>query len=150
MSNLARLYENDYDAWLQGNLELLRQSRFDELDVEHLIEEMEEMGRKERGELSSRMVILIAHLLKWQFQPTHRSSSWRGSIAEQRIKLVRRLRLSPSLEPFLPEAIRDAYGDAIDLAAEETGLEPAMFPHTCPYTDKQLLDRTFLPDNPSE
>ena len=150
MSNVARLYETDYDAWLRGNLELLRQSRFDELDVKHLIEEMEDMGRKERGELSSRMVILVAHLLKWQFQPPHRSSSWRGSIAEQRIKLVRRLHLSPSLNPFLPEAISDAYGDAVELAVDETGLEPTVFPQTCPYTAEQLLDRAFWPDNLSE
>jgi hypothetical protein len=150
MSNVARLYETDYDAWLQGNLELLRQSRFDELDVKHLIEEMEDMGRKERGELSSRMVILVAHLLKWQFQPPHRSSSWRGSIAEQRIKLVRRLHLSPSLKPFLPEAISDAYEDAVELAVDETGLEPTVFPQTCPYTAEQLLDRAFWPDNLSE
>ena len=143
MTHLTSLYETDYDAWLQSNLDLLRQARFDELDLHHLIEEMEEMGRIERGELSSRMVILIAHLLKWQFQPTHRSSSWRGSIAEQRIKLIRRLRLSPSLKSYLPEAIEDAYGDALELAAEETGLHPTLFPKQCPYTPEQLLNKAF-------
>lgn len=146
MSNLVDLYHRDYDAWLQDNLELLRQSRFDELDVEHLIEEMEEMGRKERGELASRMLILIAHLLKWQFQPAHRSASWRGSIAEQRIRIQRRLRLSPSLRPYLPQAIDETYADAVELAADETGLAQNVFPAGCPYTAEALLDRTFLPN----
>ena len=148
-SKLERLYQTDYDAWLHSNLELLRQSRFDELDTPHLIEEMEDMGRKERGELSSRMVILIAHLLKWQYQPTHRSSGWRGSVAEQRIRIRRRLDLSPSLKPYLPTAISDAYRDAVELASDETGLDPATFPSHCPYTAEQMLDRRFWPEHQS-
>jgi hypothetical protein len=146
MSNLADLYHRDYDAWLQDNLELLRQSRFEELDIEHLIEEMEEMGRKERGELASRILILVAHLLKWQFQPAHRSSGWRDSIAEQRIRIQRRLRLSPSLSPYLPQAIEETYADAVELAADETGLAQGVFPVHCPYTPEELLDRDFLPN----
>lgn len=146
MSNLADLYHRDYDAWLQDNLELLRQSRFDELDVEHLIEEMEDMGRKERGELASRMLILVAHLLKWQFQPAHRSSSWRGSIAEQRVRIERRLRLSPSLKHYLPKALDETYVEAVELAADETGLAYDIFPASCPYTPEQVLDRAFLPN----
>jgi hypothetical protein len=146
MTKLAELYETDFDAWLARNLELLRESRFDELDVDHLLEEMEDMGRRERAELGSRLLILVAHLLKWQFQPTHRSSGWRGSIAEQRVKVERRLRLSPSLRPHLPDAIAESYADAVELAAEETGLAPPVFPQTCPYTPQQLLDRQFLPE----
>jgi len=141
----ATLYDTDYDAWLERNLESLRQFRFEELDVERLIEEMESMGRKERGEVTSRILVLIAHLLKWQYQSAHRSSSWRGSIAEQRLKLIRRLRLSPSLKPYLPEAIEDAYGDAVELAMEETGLDRGAFPGRCPYTPEQLLDKVFWP-----
>jgi len=146
MSNLAELYDSDYDSWLQQNLELLRQCRFEELDIQHLIEEMEDMGKKERADLGSRLLILVAHLLKWQFQPTHRCSSWRGSIAEQRIKILRRLRLSPSLRPHLPGAIAEAYSDAVELATDETGLDHGVFPGQCPYTPEELLDRAFLPD----
>ncbi|CAK0770540.1 conserved hypothetical protein [Gammaproteobacteria bacterium] len=143
IDELTNLYEVDYDAWLQRNLELLRQFRFPELDVEHLIEEMEDLGRKDRGELISRLVILIAHLLKWQFQPAHRSSSWRGSIAEQRVRVTRQLKLSPSLHSFLPQAIREAYNDAVELACEETGLSLDAFPRDCPYLPTQLLDKGF-------
>lgn len=146
MTDLTDLYHSDYDAWLKDNLELLRQSRFEQLDVEHLIEEMEDMGRKERGELASRVLILVAHLLKWQFQPAHRSSSWRGSIAEQRVRIQRRLRLSPSLKSFLPKAVEETYADAVGLAAEETGLGQDAFPASCPYTTEQVLDRAFLPN----
>jgi hypothetical protein len=141
----ASLYQTDYDAWLQSNLNLLRQHRFEELDIEHLIEEMEEMGRKERGELASRLAILIAHLLKWEFQPTHRSSSWRGSIIEQRLRIVRRLDMSRSLRGFLPEAIREAYADALEVASEETGLPATVFPNVCPYSPDHLMDKGFWP-----
>ncbi|CAK0742643.1 DUF29 domain-containing protein [Gammaproteobacteria bacterium] len=147
IDELTNLYEIDYDAWLHRNLELLRQSRFTELDVEHRVEEMEDLGRKDRGELISRLVILIAHLLKWQFQPAHRSFSWRGSIAEQRMRVARQLKLSPSLNPFLSQAICEAYDDAVELACEETGLPLDAFPRDCPYLPTQLLDKGFFPES---
>ncbi len=75
-----------------------------------------------------------------------RSPRWRGSIAEQRVRILRRLRLSPSLKPYLPQAIAETYADAVDLAAEETGLDPGVFPAACPYRSEELLDRSFLPD----
>jgi len=146
IGELTDLYEIDYDVWLQRNLELLRQSRFTELDVEHLIEEMEDLGKKDRSELISRLVILIAHLLKWQFQSAHRSSSWRGSIAEQRMRVARQLKLSPSLHSFLSEAICEAYDDAMELAYEETDLPPNTFPRNCPYLPEKLLDKGFWPE----
>lgn len=146
MKTLTELYELDYDAWLARNLELLRASRFDELDLDHLIEEMEDMGRKDRAELGSRVLVLVAHLLKWQFQPAHRSASWRGSIAEQRVRILRRLRLGLSLKPYLSQAIAETYADAVELAAAETGLDPSVFPADCPYRPAQLLDKGFLPD----
>ena len=87
MSELSAIYAQDFYTWAMRNAELLRQGRLQEIDVEHLAEELESMGRRERHELVSRLKILLGHLLKWQFQPAYRSSSWRGSIVEQRLQV---------------------------------------------------------------
>lgn len=139
------LYSSDYHAWLVQQSALLRQGRIADIDAALLAEELESMGRRERNELVSRLIILIAHLLKWQFQHAHRASGWRGSIVEQRVQVHRELRLSPSLAAFLPEAIAEAYPDAVTIATRETGLAPRLFPATCPYTQSEILDDDYWP-----
>jgi len=119
---LNTLYEHDIHAWTQQTVELLRQQRFRELDIEHLVEELECMGRRDRQELVSRLKILLGHLLKWQYQPAHRSGYWRGSILEQRLRIRDLLEDCPSLKPFFPEAVGSAYDDGLRLASRETGL----------------------------
>jgi len=95
---ISDLYEHDIHAWSQRTAQLLRQHRFQELDIEHLAEELETMSRRDRQELVSRLKILLGHLLKWQHQPQHRSSSWRGSILEQRLRIRDLLQDAPSPE----------------------------------------------------
>ena len=79
-------YETDFYSWALHNAKLLKEGKFAELDVDHLIEELEDMGNN-RQELASRFMVLIGHLLKCEYQPTHRSSSWEGSINEQRLQI---------------------------------------------------------------
>lgn len=153
MEDLHALYQKDYAEWARKNAELLRQERFSELDLEHLLEELSDMGRSERNELESRLLILIAHLLKWQFQYRQLSErwrefkgvSWRNTIIEQRKRIHRRLKKSPELKSYLPAAIADVYADAADLAAQETGLSMTAFPRTCPYSTAELLDSDYFP-----
>jgi hypothetical protein len=145
MRTNSNLYHEDYYAWINGQAALLRQRRVQEIDPELLAEELEAMGRRERNELVSRLIILIAHLLKWQYQPAHRTSSWRGSIVEQRVQVSREIRLSPSLKGFLDEAIQDAYPDAIHIAMQETGLQACLFPALCPYQGNEILDENYWP-----
>lgn len=85
MSTIS-LYERDIHAWTEQTADLLRKRRFQDIDIEHLIEELESMGRRDRHQLVSRLKILLAHLLKWQCQPAHRCSPWRGSVLEQRLR----------------------------------------------------------------
>jgi hypothetical protein len=139
-------YESDFSAWALHNAQLLREGKFAELDVEHLIEELEDMGNN-RQELANRFIILIAHLLKWEYQPNNRSSSWNGSINEQRVRITRLIRNKPSLKPSLLHAIVDAYDDAVELASDDTGLAKSIFPTTCPYSLEQLLEKHFFPEN---
>jgi len=117
-----------------------------ELDIEHLVAELETMGRRDRQELVSRLKILLGHLLKWQYQPTHRSGSWRGSILERRLRIRDLLQDAPSLKPFLAEAATTAYGDGAKLASKETGLPLAQFPEALPYALDPLLDDDWLPE----
>ena len=145
MTALSELYASDFHAWALRAAEMVRQRKFEELNIEELAEELDSMGRKERTEAANRLVILLAHLLKWQFQPAYRSTSWRGSIIEQRKQLLRLLRQSPSVKPYLPEAVLDAYPDALDLAARETLLDAELFPPSCPYSQEQILDYDFYP-----
>lgn len=145
MPSNAELYHQDYYAWINDQAALLRAGRLGDVDPLLLAEELEAMGRRERNELVSRLIILIAHLLKWQYQPEHRGSSWRGSIVEQRVQIAREIRLSPSLGSFLAEAIQDAYPDAVRIATKETGLGPSVLPPHCPYLDTELLDEDYWP-----
>jgi len=141
----TELYEYDFNEWIVQQIALLKQGRTNEIDAIHLITELEEMGKSHLRELESRFIILIAHLLKWQFQPNQQSSSWRGSINEQRLQLSRLLRKTPSLKPEVIHAVTEVYQDALELAIDDTGLAASTFPTTCPYSIEQLLDKTFYP-----
>jgi hypothetical protein len=157
MSNLATEYERDFDAWIQQHIALLKQGKVNEIDVEHLIEELEDMGRSNKRELSSHFKILIAHLLKWQFQlrqlSNYRESwqggSWQTTIVEQRSQIADILEENPSLKRQIPESITKAYPKAVGIAVDETNLPKSTFPDSCPYTIDQLLDRKFYP-NPQD
>jgi hypothetical protein len=145
-------YEVDFYGWAMRNAQLLRQGRFAEIDVEHIAEELESMSKKDQRELESRFIILIAHLLKWQYQLQQimamwpwQGGSWRGSIIEQRVQIAKLLRNNPGLKPHLSEAIANAYPDAVELASEETQLAKNTFPEVCPYTVEQLLEKEFYP-----
>ena len=138
-------YEQDFYAWTQRAAEMLRARRFDEADIEHVAEEIEDMGRRDVRELNSRMRVLLVHLLKWQLRPDQRSGSWHGSIVAQRQEIDVLLEESPSLRGKLASGLADNYTRAVKLAAIETGLGNERFPQTCPYGVEQVLDASFLP-----
>lgn len=140
-------YETDFYAWThQQQAELLRQGRLGELDTEHLIEELGDMGASRESELESRLGVLLAHLLKWQFQPERRGSRWEATMREQRRRVARLLRKNPSLKAVQDEAFVNAYGDARLIAMRETGLSHELFPAQCPYGWEQMLDDSYWPD----
>jgi len=154
MTTLATLYRTNYAAWAQRNADLLRARRFDELDIEHLLEELGDMSKSDRRELHSRLLVLLAHLLKWQFQyqslserwREFKGDSWRSTMVEQRAQLDGLLRQSPGLKSAIEEAIAGAYPAAVRLASKETGLSTTTFPDTCPYSSVQILDEDYYPE----
>jgi hypothetical protein len=139
-------YDVDFVAWLDRQVELLRRNAFEQVDTANLIEELEHMAAKKKNGLKHRMRILIAHLLKFQFQPSHISGSWRATIETQRVRISSLLEQSPSLKRRVDAAIAYAYPLAIRLAAAETGLPHARFPSANPYSKEQILDPDFLPE----
>ena len=137
-------YNKDFYAWLMKNADLLRQHKFNEVDIEHVAEELESMGKSEKRELTSRLTVLLAHLLKWKFQPALRSRSWKNTILSQRIDILELLEDSPSLYHELGERITIAYEKAKLSAEDETGIDKNEFPETCPFTFEQLLKNDFF------
>jgi len=139
-------HDTDFYTWTQEQSALLKQGRFMDTDVEHLIEELESMGATERRELTNRLGILLAHLLTWQYQPERRGKSWRLTVKEQRQRVARILRQNPGLKPSLGESMEDAYGDALLIAERETNLDETTFPIECPWSIGQVLDMDFWPN----
>ncbi len=141
-------YEDDVLLWSQQQARALRDRRFAELDIEHLADEIEDVGKSEKRELASRLAVLLAHLLKWRFQPNLRSNSWRATIRLQRRRVALALRETPSLISIMrdPDWRESAWLDAVARAAKETGRPEDEFPESCPWSYDQACDSEFWPD----
>lgn len=140
------LYDRDYALWIETTIAQLRSKNVAEIDWENVLEEFEDMGKRERRSLKSNLVILLQHLLKWQYQPERRSGSWKGTIIEHRQRLRDQFEESPSLRNYLLTVLPSAYTNAVERAANETGLEILVFPIDFPYAFEDILDSAFLPE----
>ncbi|NET73889.1 MAG: DUF29 domain-containing protein [Sphaerospermopsis sp. SIO1G2] len=136
----TNLYEQDFYLWIQTTAQQLKAGDFKEVDLENLIEEIESMGRSEKRELKSRLIILLMHLLKWQYQPEKRSASWQSTITEQRICIELLLEDSPSLRPLFTEVFADCYDKARMKASQETGIKLNFFPQESPFTLDEVMN----------
>jgi Domain of unknown function DUF29 len=140
-------YDSDFYLWSAGQAALIREGKFEQLDVENVAEEIESLGRSDRKSLISQLQRLTAHLLKWQFQPSRRSKSWRLSIFSAREEIGVLVEDSPSLNEALSSGLDKAYLSARKRAALETGLADKIFPVSCPYSPSQILDEDFWPES---
>lgn len=129
-------YDTDFSAWALEQAEALRARRLDALDIENLAEEIESLSRSDRREIYSRLSLLLAHLLKWRAQPKLRCGSWRASVGEARRRIDRLVNESPSLHDYPGQILAEAYADARETAADETGLE---MPLACPWTIDEAM-----------
>ena len=127
-------YDSDYYGWVQQQAELLRSGQFDQLDLENLLEEVESLGRSEKRALTSQIIRLYWHLLKWQYQPHKRSNSWAFSIEDARDEILELLDENPSFRRDLANWIVKSYEQARKKAARETGLPIDTFPIEPPFT----------------
>jgi hypothetical protein len=152
MSNT--LYDRDLQRWIEQTIQQLREREFGSLDVEHLIEELVDLGKAEKNALKSNLTILLAHLLKLRVQhdvPDMMKGSWFSSVLEHRQRVLNNLADTPSLKNFLVEAVEKAYPDSRKLAIKEGKLakfgvrvpEESEYPMVCPFSIEQILDEDF-------
>ena len=151
---LNTLYERDLQRWIEQTVQQLQNRDFESLDIEHLIEELVDLGKSERNTIRSNLKILLAHLLKLRIQHDALNSmkrSWYSSVLEHRQRVLDNLADAPSLKGFLVEAIEKAYKDARKLAIKEGKLakfgvpvpEESDYPMLCPFSVEQILDEDF-------
>jgi len=141
----APRYDDDFFAWTQHTAMVLREGRCDEIDAQHVAEEIEDVGKRDLKELNSRMQVLLMHLLKWQLQPEKRTAVWESTIVTQRLEIEALLQQSPTLRPKLRSELANNYVGAVKRTVPEAGLRKEQFPAGCPYTVRQILDEDFLP-----
>jgi hypothetical protein len=144
---LAELYEADETAWLETMSRLVARRAWADLDQPHLAEYLSDMAKRDKREVQSRLVVLLAHLLKWQYQPDKRSTSWQLTVAAQRQEL-RLLLASGTLRGHAADVLDVSYADAVEQAAIETRLPVESFPDVCPFTLDDVLDGITLTDPP--
>jgi len=139
-------YDADIVAWANEQAALLRAKKYSQLDIEHIADEVEDVGKSEQRELKSHMAVLLAHLLKWRLQHERRGTSWQVTIRSQRKEVLRSLSDTPSLKANLDdqEWWDIVWGRAVDLANRETGIKD--FPVAIPWSRDQILDLDYLPD----
>ncbi len=135
---LHLLYERDETAWLEAMSALVSEGRFAEIDQLNLSEYLSDMAKRDRREVTSRLGVLIAHLLKWEHQSSRRLGSWRETIEVQRQELSELLE-SWTLRNHAAEVLGKAYGNGIRQAVAETGLDETVFPTECPLTLDEVL-----------
>jgi hypothetical protein len=139
-------YEVDYAQWCAEQGALLREGHLSDLDRENLAEEIESLGRSDKREIERRLKVLLVHLLKSQFQPEQAKQGWKSTIVEQRRRIHKLVKESPSLRQYPTLVLAEEYEYARDDAAEETGLPVHTFPKTCPYSIADILDLRFYPE----
>jgi hypothetical protein len=140
-------YDKDVILWSQEQARLLRAGRFAELDIEHLADEIEDVGKSEKRELASRVAVLLAHLLKWNRQPKMRTNSCRSTIKDQRRRVALAISETPSLKTVMRDPVwqEDVWLDARAQARKETGSTEDELPETCPWTTEQAAEEGFWP-----
>lgn len=136
---LSQLYEADETAWLEKMSKLIEEKQFTKLDYKHLSEYLDDMAKRDRREVVSRLAVLLSHQLKWEYQSEMRSSNWAATIRCQRHALQDLLE-SKTLMNHAVEVLPKAYARAVKEAAAETGLPEDRFPRECPFALDALLE----------
>ncbi len=153
MRTKTALYDQDLYAWAQEQAAHLREGAFQELDLEHLSEEIEDVGHSQQDALASHLLILLTHLLKQALAAVHRPNDfaraergWRVTCRTQRLLIAKRLRRNPSLRRTVPDELADAYEIARGEAAAALELEEDTGPPQCPWTPDEVLTVDFWPE----
>lgn len=143
-----KLYEQDFYLWIQTTVKLLSEGKLEQLDIENLIEEIDSMGRREKKELKTRLIVLIEHLLKlqyWTEEKDYNARGWRNTVVEQRRQIAYSLADSPSLKSILNDVFLECYQDARNDTLRKYELPSELFPEDSPFSLLDILNADFLP-----
>lgn len=143
-----KLYEQDFYLWIQTTVKLLSEGNLEQLDIENLIEEIDSMGRREKKELKTRLIVLIEHLLKlqyWTEEKDYNARGWRNTVVEQRRQIAYSLADSPSLKSILNDVFLECYQDARNDTLRKYELPSELFPEDSPFSLSDVLNADFLP-----
>lgn len=132
-------YENDFYKWALTQALLLKKGDFSKVDLEHIVEEIEDLAKSQRKALKNQMIRLLMHLLKIAYQPEKHTKSWDKSIGNARIEIDTIIEDNPSLKREMQKVLEESYSHARKKAHVETGLDLNKFPETCPWTTKEVL-----------
>ena len=144
-TNLKNLYESDEHLWLEETIKLLKENLLNDLDIEHLIEELESLGKRDKNRVSSFLEQIIRHLLLlqyWEAEKDRNRNHWRAEIQSFRTQL--RKYLTTNLQNYLIEELDNIYDDAFEYVQEKTRFT-IDFPEQCPYSFEELLNKKWLP-----
>ncbi|ABA58360.1 Protein of unknown function DUF29 [Nitrosococcus oceani ATCC 19707] len=144
--SVNKSYATDFNLWVQQTARLLREHRWQDIDLENLVEEIEDLGKSERRGIISQLTRLLLHLLKWQYQPQRRSDSWLDSITDARLQIELTVKDSPSLKDYPLEQLNRSYKNARHSASKQTVLPVSAFPEECPYLLENILNEDWLPE----
>lgn len=140
-------HDRDFCLWIQETIRSLRSGDLNEIEIDHLIEELEDMGNSQKDALESNLIRVLQHLLKWKYQKQKRSNSWKASITEHSLRLNKAFKKSPSLRRYFEQVFDECYTDARLITSRETGLDLEQFPETCPFSPSDVLNPQYLPES---
>lgn len=143
---MSKPYSTDFNLWIRETAQLLRDRHWHAIDLPSLIEEVEDLGKRERRAITSQLTRLLLHLLKWQYQPQRRSESWLDSITDARTQIELAIEDSPSLKSYPAETLEESYRRSRRQAAKQTRLDVTTFPQSCPYPLSLALSEDWLPE----
>ncbi|MBE9237632.1 DUF29 domain-containing protein [Anabaena aphanizomenioides LEGE 00250] len=144
----TKLYDQDFYLWIQTTVKLLSEGKLEQLDIENLIEEIDSIGRREKKELKTRLIVLIEHLLKlqyWTEEKDYNARFWRNTVVEQRRQIAYSLADSPSLKSILNDVFLECYQDARNDTLRKYELPSELFPEDSPFSLSDVLNADFLP-----
>lgn len=145
VNELKQLYDVDDDEWLEQTINLLKNHQFQQLDLDNLIEELEDLGREKKNAVASLLEQIIRHLLLLQYWTTeaeYNAVHWQEEIYNFRTQLRRTI--TTNLRKYLEDELTSIYQDALGFVKIKT-TNLVTFPTECPYSQEQLLDRSWLP-----
>ncbi|NET00915.1 MAG: DUF29 domain-containing protein [Sphaerospermopsis sp. SIO1G2] len=143
-SNLKELYEIDDYLWIEATIKLLKEKKFNELDLENLIEELEDLGRERKNKIESLLRQIIIHLLLleyWSKEYEYNAAHWKAEITEFRFQI--KGILTKNLQNYLVSRFELIYENSLKYTKTKTELNT--LPQKCPYSLEQLLDEDWFP-----